>query len=259
MSIEIKNISLDINKKSILKKINLKVTPGEILSIIGPNGAGKSSLINLVAGDHLPSEGTIFYDRNNLKTLSLEEKSRKRSVMGQFSKIAFDFTVREVIQFGWVENGIEIFSEIFEDIILKISKLCNVEYLLSRNINSLSGGELKRVQLAKTLVQLYNPSSKNKENKYALLDEPLANLDLFYEIEVLKIIRRVSRDQGIGIMLIIHDLNLAAKFSNQIALLHSGEIKDYGKPKDVLRPSILKTIYRMNMKVQRNPFRVIHY
>ena len=154
--------------------------------------------------------------------------------MGQFSKIAFDFKVKEVIQFGWVENGIEIFSEIFEDIIFKISKLCNVEYLLSRNINSLSGGELKEVQLAKTLVQLYSPSSSNKENKYALLDEPLANLDLFYEIDVLKIIRNVSRDQGLGILLIIHDLNLAAKFSDQIALLHLGEIKDYGKPKKFL-------------------------
>ena len=109
MSIEIKNISLNIDNKSILKNINLKVIPGEILSIIGPNGAGKSSLINLVAGDYLPSEGIIFYDKNDLRTLSLEEKSRKRSVMGQFSKIAFDFKVKEVIQFGWVENGIEIF------------------------------------------------------------------------------------------------------------------------------------------------------
>ena len=259
MSIEIKNISLNINNKNILKNINLEVKSGEILSIIGPNGAGKSTLIDIVSGDYPPSDGNILYDKKDLKMFSLEEKSRKRSVMGQFSKIAFDFTVREVIQFGWVENGIEIFSEIFEDIILKTSRLCNVEYLLGRNINSLSGGELKRVQLAKTLVQLYNPSSNNKENKYALLDEPLANLDLFYEIEVLKIIRRVSRDQGIGIMLIIHDLNLAAKFSNKIALLHLGEIKDFGKPKDVLRPSILKTIYNMNMKVQKNPFRVIHY
>ena len=242
MSIEIKNISLNINNKNILKNINLKVIPGEILSIIGPNGAGKSSLVNLVAGDYLPSKGKIFYDRNDLKTLTLEEKSRKRSVMGQFSRIAFDFKVKEVIQFGWVENGIEIFSNIFEDIILRISKLCNVENLLNRNINSLSGGELKRVQLAKTLVQLYNPSSHIKENKYALLDEPLANLDLFYEIEFLKIIKNISKDQGVGIMLIIHDLNLAAKFSTKLALLHSGEIKDYGKPKNVLKPSILNLL-----------------
>ena len=82
----------------------MKVIPGEILSVVGPNGAGKSSLINLVAGDYIPSEGIIFYDRCDLRTLSLEEKSRKRSVMGQFSKIAFDFKVKEVIQFGWVEN-----------------------------------------------------------------------------------------------------------------------------------------------------------
>ena len=179
--------------------------------------------------------------------------------MGQFSKIAFDFKVKEVIQFGWVENGIEIFSDIFDDIILKISRLCNVEDLLNRNINSLSGGELKRVQLAKTLVQLYNPLSLRKKNKYALLDEPLANLDLYYEIDVLKIIKKISRDHGIGVLLIIHDLNLAAKFSDEIALLQSGEIIDNGKPKVVLKPSTLKILYNMNMKIQKNPFRVIHY
>ncbi len=259
MSIEIKNISLNIKDKKILKNVNLKVNSGEILSIIGPNGAGKSSLIHLVAGDYLPSKGKILYDNKDLRLLTLEEKSRKRSVMGQFSKIAFDFKVKEVIQFGWVEHGVEIFSNIFEELILKISKQCNVQDLLHRNINSLSGGELKRVQLAKTLVQLFNPSTKNKKNKYALLDEPLANLDLFYEIDVLKIVKKLSKDQGIGVMLIIHDLNLAAKFSNKIALLDSGEVKDYGKPKEVLRPSTLKIIYNMNMKVQKKPFRVFHY
>ena len=100
---------------------------------------------------------------------------------------------------------------------------------------------MKRVQLAKTLVQLYSPFSTKNEDKYALLDEPLANLDLFYEIDVLKIIRNISRDQGIGNMLIIHDLNLAAKFSNKIAITSLGEIKNYGKPKKMcLSPSILK-------------------
>jgi len=259
MTIEIKNISLKIDNKNILKNINLTVNSGEILSIIGPNGAGKTSLIDLVSGDNLPSKGQIIYDNKDLSSLTLEEKSRIRSVMGQFSKIAFDFKVKEVIQFGWVENGVEIFSDIFEDIILRISKMCNVEDLLDRNINSLSGGELKRVQLAKTLVQLYSPSSYKRKKKYALLDEPLANLDLFYEIEVLKIVQKVSREQGVGVLLIIHDLNLAAKFSDRIALLHSGEIKDYGKPKAILKPSILKKIYNINMKVQKNPFRVFHY
>ncbi len=259
MSIEIKNISLKIDNKKILGNINLKVNSGEILSIVGPNGAGKSSLIDLVSGDRLPSQGRILYDNKDLSKLTLEEKSRMRSVMGQFSKIAFDFKVEEVIQFGWIEQGVEIFSDIFEDEILRISKMCNIEDLLSRNINSLSGGELKRVQLAKTLVQLYTPSSQNKKNKYALLDEPLANLDLYYEIDVLKIVQKVSKEQGVGVLLIIHDLNLAAKFSDKIALLHFGEIKDYGKPKDVLKPSILKKIYNINMKVQKNPFRVFHY
>ena len=137
MSIEIKNMSLNIDNKSILKNINLEVIPGEILSIIGPNGAGKSSLINLVAGDYLPSEGIIFYDRNDLRTLSLEEKSRKRSVMGQFSKIAFDFKVKEVIQFSWVENGIEIFSEIFEDIILTRAEHLKLDYCIYKlNLNN---------------------------------------------------------------------------------------------------------------------------
>ena len=212
-------------------------------------------------GAELGTFGTIKITKVDGSEVDLTEAAlnEQRSYFEDLSSDA-GFSLADVnIDTKSIEGSIILRGLKIDDIILKIWKLCNVEYLLSRNINSLSGGELKRVQLAKTLVQLYSPSSKNEENKYALLDEPLANLDLFYEIDVLKIIRNVSREQGLGIMLIIHDLNLAAKFSNKVALLHLGEIKDFGKPKDVLRPSILKMIYNMNMKVEKNPFRVIHY
>ena len=258
MSINIKNVSLIFDNIKILENINLLINSGEILSIIGPNGAGKSSLLEVISGDLLPSKGKVFYEDRCLTKFSLEEKARKRSVMSQFSKIAFDFKVKEVIEFGWIEESVEIFSHIFNKLINKVSKLCEIDHLLNRNINSLSGGELKRVQLAKTLVQLYNPS-QNREYKYALLDEPLANLDPFYEIKFLKIITDLSKKQGIGVLLIIHDINLAAKFSDKIVLMNHGKIIDYGSPFKVLKPSLLKSIYKLPIKKQSKPFRIFYF
>ncbi len=258
MTINLQNISISLNNKIVLEDINLNVNSGEVLSLIGPNGAGKSSLINVISGDYLPTKGEVIYDGINIKEFTLEEKSRKRSVMSQFSNIAFDYKVKDIIEFGWVENSIEIFSNMFDEIVLKISKLCDVIDLLNRNINTLSGGEIKRVQLAKTLLQLYNPSQKN-HNKYAFMDEPLSNLDLFYEIKVLKIIQSIAKSQGIGILLVIHDLNLATKFSDKIALMDKGKLISYGAPEKVMKPKILKSIYKLDIKIQKKPFWINYF
>lgn len=258
MTINLQNISVNLNNNIILKDINFDINSGEVLSLVGPNGAGKSSLINVISGDVLPSKGKVIYDGKNIKEFTLEERSRKRSVMSQFSNIAFDYKVKDIIEFGWVENSIEIFSKMFNKILLSISKLCDVYHLLNRSINTLSGGEIKRVQLAKTLLQLYNPSKKNY-NKYAFMDEPLANLDLFYEIKVLKIIQNIAKKQGVGILLVIHDLNLATKFSDKIALIDKGKLISHGVPIKVMEPKTLKSMYNLDIKIQKKPFRVNYF
>ena len=139
------------------------------------------------------------------------------------------------------------------EIVLK----CGVENLIHRNFNTLSGGEQRRIHFARTLLQLWRPSD-SKDPKYLLLDEPTANLDLTYEVKMLNIIKEAA-NEGSGIMLVLHDLNLAAKYSDKIVLLSDGKIIEMGSPKDVLKAEILSEIYNIDIKIKEDPLFITYY
>ena len=139
------------------------------------------------------------------------------------------------------------------EIVLK----CGVENLIHRNFNTLSGGEQRRIHFARTLLQLWRPSDA-KDPKYLLLDEPTANLDLTYEVKMLNIIKEAA-NEGSGIMLVLHDLNLAAKYSDKIVLLSDGKIIKMGSPKDVLKAEILSEIYNIDIKIKEDPLFITYY
>ncbi len=255
MSIKINNISYKIDEKYILNNLNLEIFPGKILTVLGPNGAGKSSLIRLIAGDTNPTNGQIIYNNNDLKTLSLEARSKIRAVMSQSQLISFDYNVQEIIEMGWVERGINNISSDFKKSVFEVARKCNIEKLLQRKFNTLSGGEQKRAHLARTLLQLWSPL-ETKTNRYLILDEPLNNLDLFQKVNTMNIIKEMSKKKKFGIILIIHDLNLAAKYSDYLAVLLEGKLKFYGKPKEVLTTKRILKIYRLKMKVSSNPLQI---
>ena len=128
---------------------------------------------------------------------------------------------------------------------------------MHRKFNTLSGGEQKRVHFARTLLQLWSPF-ENKRNKYLVLDEPLSNLDLFHEINFMNIIKELSK-RKVGIVLILHDLNITAKYSDFIAMMSEGHLKFYGSPNQVLTRNNLYEVYKLKMKVSRNPLRIFYY
>ncbi len=254
MSIEVKNLTYVIKDKTILKNISLTVKSGKILTIIGPNGSGKSSFIKLLAGDKKPTSGSIFYNGFNIEELSLEKKALTRAVMSQSHTINFDYSVKEIIEMGWIERGVKTIKSDFRETIQNISKKCFIIDLLDRKINTLSGGEQKRVHLARTLMQIWSPDYKF-QNKYLILDEPLNNLDLFHEINTMKIIKDMA-DRNIGIALILHDLNLAAKYSDYIAVFYKGKLMFYGSPKKVLNAENLYKVFDLRMKVNYDPLHI---
>ena len=134
---------------------------------------------------------------------------------------------------------------------------CGVIDLIDRNFNTLSGGEQRRIHFARTLLQLWRPSDSS-DPKYLLLDEPTANLDLTYEVKLLNIVKDVSRE-GAGVMLVLHDLNLAAKFSDKIVLINNGSIVKIGDPKEVLEANILSSVYNIDIKVKDDPLFITYY
>ena len=257
MSIKSNGIDISLGGRKILNNISVEISIGEITSVIGPNGAGKSTLLKALAGDINPDMGSIFYDNKDLIDINIQERAFTRSVMSQLQPIAFDFSVREIIEMGWINRGESNYAQEFENAVMEIVLKCGVENLIHRNFNTLSGGEQRRIHFARTLLQLWRPSDA-KDPKYLLLDEPTANLDLTYEVKMLNIIKEVA-NEGSGIMLVLHDLNLAAKYSDKIVLLSDGKIIKTGSPKDVFKAEILSEIYDIDIKIKEDPLFITYY
>ena len=257
MSIRCESIDINLNKREILKNISIEVKEKEILSIIGPNGAGKSTLLKSLAGDINPTNGNIFYDEININQIDIQERAFTRSVMSQLQPIAFDFSVKEIVEMGWINRGESEYADQFDDAVKEVILKCGVKDLIDRNFNNLSGGEQRRIHFARTLLQLWRPSNSS-DPKYLFLDEPTANLDLTYEIKLLNIVKDVAQE-GAGVILVLHDLNLAAKFSDKVAILKGGLLIDIGLPKDILKSTLLSDVYEIKVEVKNNPLLITYY
>jgi len=257
MSIDINSISLSINGTEIIKNISLKINPGELFTIIGPNGSGKSTLLKVISGDLIPSKGSINIDNTPLTDISVKHQALKRSVMSQSQQILYDYSVEEIIEMGWVDE-----RRIKEDDVIKqkcnnAAKECHVDHLLQRNFNTLSGGEQRRVHFARTLLQI-DHQYDDIGARYMFLDEPTANLDLSYELQLIRLLKKKSIN-GIGVLLIIHDLNLASKFSDKIAILKRGSLFNVGTPSEVFQSKILSDVFGLAMEVDPKTLRVNYY
>ena len=257
MSVRCESIDINLNKREILKNISIEVKENEILSIIGPNGAGKSTLLKSLAGDINPTNGNIFYDGININQIDIQERAFTRSVMSQLQPIAFDFSVKEIVEMGWIDRGESKYADQFDDAVQEVILKCGVKDLIDRNFNTLSGGEQRRIHFARTLLQLWRPSNSS-DPKYLFLDEPTANLDLTYEIKLLNIVKDVAQE-GAGVILVLHDLNLAAKFSDKVAILKGGLLIDIGLPKDILKSTLLSDVYEIKVEVKNNPLLITYY
>ena len=257
MSLNLESVSLKLDNRQILKDVSLEINEGEIVSVIGPNGAGKSTLLNVFTGDINPDSGEIFYDDKQLKQISIQERAFTRSVMSQMQTLVFNFSVKDVIEMGWLQRGNSDFSNNFSMAFENVTKECNVHNLIHRKFNSLSGGEQRRVHFARTLLQLWRPSESN-DPRYLLLDEPTANLDLSSEMLLMNILKNRA-SLNVGILVILHDLNLASHFADKIAIIKDGEIMAFGEPEKIMEDTFLTSIYEVPIKVNHNPLRVHYY
>ena len=257
MSLSLKSVSLKLDNRQILKDVSLEINEGDIVSVIGPNGAGKSTLLNVLTGDISPDSGDIIYDNKQLNKISIQERAFTRSVMSQMQTLVFNFNVKDVVEMGWLQRGNSDFSSNFSMAFEAVTKECNVHNLVHRNFNTLSGGEQRRVHFARTLLQLWRPSQSN-DPRYLLLDEPTANLDLSSEMLLMNILK-ARATSNVGILVILHDLNLASHFADKIAIMKDGEIKAFGKPEEIMTDDFLTSIYEVPIKVKYDPLRVHYY
>lgn len=244
--ISIKNLNFSYGKKKILKNLNFTIDKGEITGIIGPNGCGKSTLakniIKYLHGDY--EEFQI--DNRNLKDINSRELSKLISYIPQKTNIIQNITVFDFIllgRFSLLKNSWDFYKkEDFEAVEGNI-RLLKIEDLRDRNIESLSGGELQKVLLAKALSQ---------EAKILLLDEPTSALDLNNAVEFMKILRYVKNERDISPIIIIHDLNLAALFCDSLIMLKEGKFINKGLAKEIITEKNMKEIYNLDCSILYN-------
>ena len=246
MSYRLKQVSFAIGSKYIVKDLEFSFKAGNLVSIIGPNGAGKTTLLKLMSGELKPSGGEIFLNDLAFSELSLKERANKRAVMTQSSSVVFDFLVEEILEMGWVQGSSDDFVKACSDVV----NSCGLDELMGRKFNTLSGGEQQRVQFARAMLQV-GGLSKTAEDRFLLLDEPTSSMDVAYELNLLNLAKEV-REIGVGVIVVLHDLNLAARFSDQIILMNSGLIVASGQPVEVLSDRILSDVYSTELRVERH-------
>ena len=244
------NISYDIAGIDLVRDVSLTVNPGEVLAVIGPNGAGKSTFLKLLSGEIKPSAGSITLEQTDIRNWSKLDYARKRAVMPQSTIIAFPFTVFEVVLLGRSPHIRGVEDERDQAIALAAMQMTEVKELTMRYYDTLSGGEKQRVQFARVLAQIWD--DERIHTRYLFLDEPVAGMDPAHQHEALKIAREFSRRE-VGVLVVLHDINLAAMYADRIAVFHGGVLYHCGKPDQVLTEPLIKEVFGLDVMLQNHP------
>jgi len=227
----------------LLDRVDVDIRPGEVLGILGPNGAGKSTLLRCLAGSLRPEGGAVTIDGRPVRSLSARAQAVRRAVCTQHTDLRFPFTAREVVALGRSPHG----SGPTGDIVASALEQVEASHLSERRWSTLSGGERQRVQLARALAQLTGPGER-----YLLLDEPTASLDLRHQHAVLGLARRLSRSR-VGVAVVLHDLNLAAAYTDRLLLLRGGRRLACGPTADLLTPTRIAQAFDLAVRVLPHP------
>ncbi|KAF1305014.1 ABC transporter ATP-binding protein [Candidatus Enterococcus willemsii] len=238
MDLTVENLDIFLGAKKIIKDIDLQVANHSFTALLGPNGSGKSTLLKSIYRVLEPNSGTIYLDDLKMKQLPTKEIAQRMSVVSQFQNNSFDFTVKEIVLMGRTPHlrALEKESTLDYQLVDDALEKTGLQELKNRTISKLSGGEKQRVSLARAIVQ--NPT-------LMILDEPSNHLDIKYQLEILRMIKKL----GVNALAALHDISLAAQFCDYIYFIKEGEIKYHGKPKEVITKEIIKDIYEVDCEV----------
>lgn len=236
-------VTVRIGGRALLDAVDLDVFAGEVLALVGPNGAGKSTLLGVVAGDTVPDAGRVVLDGTDLRRWRLGDLARRRALLTQANAVAFPFTVREVVAMGRAPWTTLPEGDDDEVIIDESLAATDTTHLRLRTFPTLSGGEKARASLSRALAQRAG---------VLLLDEPTAAVDLRHQEIVLGLARSVA-DAGGAVVVVLHDLELAAAWSDRMVLISDGRIRAEGPPAQVLTADLVEEVYQQPVLIHRHP------
>jgi iron complex transport system ATP-binding protein len=227
--------------KTLFSGADIMLKPGCLTAILGPNGAGKSTLLSMLGGQRRPDRGRVLLDGLPLTAHRTDALALRRALMPQESAVAFDFTAQEIVALGRFPHRCAPSRN--EDAIIEDAMArTDVSALANRVLNTLSGGEKARVHLARALAQLWEPRPDGSA-RWLLLDEPTAALDLAHQHAAMRLLREWA-GQGVGVVAVLHDLNLARRYADDVVVLGVGTVHK-GPAEEVLQPHLIERIWSM--------------
>jgi iron complex transport system ATP-binding protein len=248
MSLSAQNITLQRHTKTVLHDISLEAKPGEIVALLGPNGAGKSTLLQVLSGELLAQSGNVQINNRPRSEWSLTDIAQIIAVLPQLEALNFPLTVQEVVMLGRIphatlpkENAL-IVEKCLQDMDMLTAK--------DRQYGWLSGGERQRVQIARVLAQIIQPTTEC--DRYLLLDEPTSALDLSHQHLLLKLLRHLTTER-VGVVITLHDLNLAMQYADRVVLLHEGKWVAEGTPAAVLTAQNIFKVFNLLVTLIAHP------
>ncbi|WP_028239849.1 heme ABC transporter ATP-binding protein [Stutzerimonas azotifigens] len=239
-------LSIHRGGRTVLEGVDLALQPGRVLGVLGPNGAGKSTLLGALSGELAPAHGHVRLHGRPLEQWSGSERARCLAVLPQSSTLSFGFRVEEVVGMGRLPHATGLVCD--REIVEAALRAADAAHLFGRSYLALSGGERQRVHLARVLAQLW----PGAQGQTLLLDEPTSMLDPLHQHSILQATRAFAA-QGAAVLVILHDLNLAARYCDRLLLLQDGRPQALGSPDEVLRPEPLKQVFGLDVLIQRHP------
>jgi iron complex transport system ATP-binding protein len=245
-SIMTKKLDIAYEETLIVQNLDMQIPSGKITSIIGPNGCGKSTVLKAVGRILRPKQGMVYLSGEDIKKLSTKEIAKKMAILPQTSTAPSGLSVSELVSYGRFphQKGFGKMSIEDKKVVkwaLEVTKLIAFEH---REVDTLSGGQRQRVWIAMALAQ---------QTDLILLDEPTTYLDLAHQLEVLELLDELNKDQRCTIVMVLHDLNLAARFSDYMIALRGGDIIKYGSPEDVMTTEVLKKAFNIDAQIVCDP------
>lgn len=240
------------NAKMILNDMSFNLPVGQVMAVLGPNGAGKSSLLQSLSGDIKVQYGQVFFDEQSIKDLSPKTLATMRVVLPQQHSMSFNMTVSSVVAMGAYPFIQANPNDVTQWVAQALQEI-GLEALKNRDYLALSGGEQQRVQFARLLVQAY-AIIQQRGHVYIFLDEPTASLDPKYQVLLMRVVRALADSGCAAVLVVIHDLNLAARWCDKVLLLNQGQVVTCDHPTQVLTSDRLESVYGIPMTVMRNPY-----
>lgn len=244
--ISCKNLKVGYEERVIIEDLSLNINKGEVVSIIGPNGCGKSTLLKSLSRMIKPISGDIYIQDENIKTLKSKSISQKVCLLSQHNDAPGDLTVEELVYFGRIphKKWFESKSKSDEEIVKWAIENTGLTRYINTPISSLSGGERQRAYIAQALCQ---------KPDVLLLDEPTTYLDISYQLELMELVREINEKLNITIVMVLHELNQASKYSDRLIIMKSGEIVSDGCPKEIINKEIIKKVYNIDCDIDNDP------